>query len=141
MSEPAVKQIVLASRPKGPPTAENFRLETVPMPALPTGGLLLRVLSPLVGVFAALAERIGLLGASAALGGLKTDMTAAATASTHFGTVLKGVIVGAVGAVGTAAPIVGFVVGRAVGPSVVRHRVSRRLRAQTRLGQVGAMAI
>ena len=44
MSEPTVKQIVLASRPKGPPTAENFRLETVPMPALPTGGLLLRVL-------------------------------------------------------------------------------------------------
>ncbi len=44
MSEPAVKQIVLASRPKGPPTAENFRLETVPMPAVPTGGLLLRVL-------------------------------------------------------------------------------------------------
>ncbi len=44
MSEPALKQIVLASRPKGPPTAENFRLETVPMPALPTGGLLLRVL-------------------------------------------------------------------------------------------------
>jgi ribonuclease P protein component len=27
-------------------------------------------------------------------------------------------------------PIVGLVVGRAVGPSVVRHRVSRRLRAQ-----------
>jgi NADPH-dependent curcumin reductase len=44
MSEPAVKKIVLASRPKGPPTAENFRLETVPMPALPTDGLLLRVL-------------------------------------------------------------------------------------------------
>ncbi len=44
MSEPMMKQIVLASRPKGPPTAENFRLETVPMPALPTGGLLLRVL-------------------------------------------------------------------------------------------------
>ncbi|MGB7102319.1 MAG: NADP-dependent oxidoreductase [Xanthobacteraceae bacterium] len=44
MSEPTVKQIVLASRPKGPPTAENFRLETAPMPALPTGGLLLRVL-------------------------------------------------------------------------------------------------
>jgi NADPH-dependent curcumin reductase len=44
MSEPAVKQIVLASRPKGSPTAENFRLETVPLPALPTGGLLLRVL-------------------------------------------------------------------------------------------------
>jgi NADPH-dependent curcumin reductase len=44
MGEPTVKQIVLASRPKGPPTAENFRQETVPMPALPTGGLLLRVL-------------------------------------------------------------------------------------------------
>ena len=44
MSEPAVKQIVLASRPKGLPTHENFRLEEVPMPALPRGGLLLRVL-------------------------------------------------------------------------------------------------
>jgi NADPH-dependent curcumin reductase len=44
MSEPAVKQIVLASRPKGPPLPGNFRLEEVPMPALPPGGLLLRVL-------------------------------------------------------------------------------------------------
>src|SRR2546430_2661723 len=44
MSEPAVKQIVLASRPKGPPMPESFRLEEVPMPALPPGGLLLRVL-------------------------------------------------------------------------------------------------
>jgi NADPH-dependent curcumin reductase len=44
MSEPAVKQIVLASRPKGAPRPENFRLEQVPMPALPHGGLLLRVL-------------------------------------------------------------------------------------------------
>jgi NADPH-dependent curcumin reductase CurA len=44
MAQPAVRQIVLASRPKGPPTAENFRLEEVPMPALPRGGLLLRVL-------------------------------------------------------------------------------------------------
>ena len=44
MSEPAVRQIVLASRPNGPPTAENFRLEKVPMPSLPPGGLLLRVL-------------------------------------------------------------------------------------------------
>ncbi len=44
MSEPAVRQIVLASRPNGPPTAENFRLEEVPMPSLPPGGLLLRVL-------------------------------------------------------------------------------------------------
>jgi NADPH-dependent curcumin reductase CurA len=44
MSETAVRQIVLASRPKGPPAAENFRLEEVPMPPLPPGGLLLRVL-------------------------------------------------------------------------------------------------
>jgi NADPH-dependent curcumin reductase CurA len=44
MSEPLVKQIVLASRPKGLPTRESFRLETVPMPKLPQGGLLLRVL-------------------------------------------------------------------------------------------------
>src|SRR5258708_17158730 len=44
MSEAAVKQIVLASRPKGLPTHENFRLQDVPMPELPPGGLLLRVL-------------------------------------------------------------------------------------------------
>src|SRR5262249_51774840 len=44
MRETAVKQIVLASRPKGLPTRENFRLQDVPMPALPPGGLLLRVL-------------------------------------------------------------------------------------------------
>jgi len=44
MSDAAVKQIVLASRPKGLPTPENFRLEEVPMPAPPQGGLLLRVL-------------------------------------------------------------------------------------------------
>jgi NADPH-dependent curcumin reductase CurA len=44
MSEPAVKQIVLASRPKGLPTPENLRLEEVPMPEVPQGGLLLRVL-------------------------------------------------------------------------------------------------
>jgi NADPH-dependent curcumin reductase CurA len=44
MTQPAAKQIVLASRPKGPPTPENFRLEEVPMPATPPGGLLLRVL-------------------------------------------------------------------------------------------------
>jgi ribonuclease P protein component len=31
---------------------------------------------------------------------------------------------------GASDPIVGLVVGRTVGPSVVRHRVSRRLRAQ-----------
>jgi NADPH-dependent curcumin reductase CurA len=44
MSELAVKQIVLASRLKGLPSYENFRLEEAPMPELPQGGLLLRVL-------------------------------------------------------------------------------------------------
>jgi NADPH-dependent curcumin reductase CurA len=44
MAETVMKQIVLASRPSGPPTAENFRLEAVPMPSLPPGGLLLRLL-------------------------------------------------------------------------------------------------
>jgi NADPH-dependent curcumin reductase len=44
MSESKAKQIVLASRPQGKPTAENFRLEEVAMPTLPKGGLLLRVL-------------------------------------------------------------------------------------------------
>jgi len=44
MSEVQVKQIVLASRPSGLPTHENFRLEEVPMPEPPQGGLLLRVL-------------------------------------------------------------------------------------------------
>jgi NADPH-dependent curcumin reductase len=44
MSKAVVKQIVLASRPNGPPTAANFRLEEVAMPSLPRGGLLLRVL-------------------------------------------------------------------------------------------------
>src|SRR5260370_31776961 len=44
MRKAAVKQIVLASRPKGLPTHENFRLEEAPMPELPQGGLLLRVL-------------------------------------------------------------------------------------------------
>ena len=44
MSQPAVKQIVLASRPKGPPVPANFRLEEAPLPQLPPGGLLLRVL-------------------------------------------------------------------------------------------------
>jgi NADPH-dependent curcumin reductase CurA len=44
MTQTKVKQIVLASRPKGPPTPENFRLMEVAMPAMPPGGLLLRVL-------------------------------------------------------------------------------------------------
>ena len=37
MSEAAVKQIVLASRPKGLPTHENFRLQDVSMPELSPG--------------------------------------------------------------------------------------------------------
>jgi len=44
MSEATAKQIVMAARPKGRPTPENFRLEQVPMPAMPRGGLKLRVL-------------------------------------------------------------------------------------------------
>jgi NADPH-dependent curcumin reductase CurA len=44
MSAAMAKQIVLTARPQGRPTLENFRLEEVPMPALPRGGLLLRVL-------------------------------------------------------------------------------------------------
>ena len=40
----ARQQIVLASRPKGRPTPDNFRLEDAPMPACPMGGLLLRTL-------------------------------------------------------------------------------------------------
>jgi NADPH-dependent curcumin reductase CurA len=44
MTNSAAKQIVLAARPKGPPSAANFRLEEIPMPQLPRGGLLLRVL-------------------------------------------------------------------------------------------------
>src|SRR3984957_3210934 len=44
MSQTTAQQIVLASRPSGPPKPENFRLEQVPMPALPPGGLLLKVL-------------------------------------------------------------------------------------------------
>jgi NADPH-dependent curcumin reductase len=44
MSKHQVRQIVLASRPKGVPAPENFRLEDTTVPALPPGGLLLRVL-------------------------------------------------------------------------------------------------
>jgi NADPH-dependent curcumin reductase CurA len=44
MGERQVEQIVLASRPEGPPTPANFRLEKVAMPAIPAGGVLLRVL-------------------------------------------------------------------------------------------------
>ena len=44
MTQPVVRQIVLASRPKGSPTVDSFRLEEVQMPSMPPGGLLLRVL-------------------------------------------------------------------------------------------------
>jgi NADPH-dependent curcumin reductase len=44
MSQSIAQQIVLASRPSGAPKPENFRLEQIPMPALPPGGLLLKVL-------------------------------------------------------------------------------------------------
>ena len=44
MTQQAVRQIVLASRPKGRPTLENFRLEDAAIPELPPGGVLLRVL-------------------------------------------------------------------------------------------------
>jgi NADPH-dependent curcumin reductase CurA len=44
MTQAVVRQIVLASRPKGSPTVDSFRLEEVQMPSMPPGGLLLRVL-------------------------------------------------------------------------------------------------
>ena len=44
MTTSSAKQIVLAARPKGAPTAADFRLEETPIPTLPAGGLLLRVL-------------------------------------------------------------------------------------------------
>jgi NADPH-dependent curcumin reductase CurA len=44
MATPLAKQTVLAARPKGQPTAADFRLEETPVPTLPAGGLLLRVL-------------------------------------------------------------------------------------------------
>ena len=42
MSTGNAQQIVLASRPKGKPTPDNFRLEEVTMPPVPPGGVLLR---------------------------------------------------------------------------------------------------
>src|ERR1700738_1809154 len=38
----AYSQIILASRPKGPPTLSDFRLETGPMPAPAEGQILLK---------------------------------------------------------------------------------------------------
>lgn len=42
MSTSTAQQIVLASRPKGKPTVDDFRLEEIAMPAIPPGGVLLR---------------------------------------------------------------------------------------------------
>jgi ribonuclease P protein component len=58
--------------------------------------------------------------------------------STDFSSVVRagsrargaGVVVHQRADLGTEAPLVGFVVNKAVGGSVVRHRVTRRLRAQ-----------
>ena len=44
MSQAANRRIVLASRPAGPPTPENFRMEQAPVPTAPPGGVLLRTL-------------------------------------------------------------------------------------------------
>jgi NADPH-dependent curcumin reductase len=44
MSDSTSHQIVLASRPHGRPEADNFRFEQATMPAVPPGGVLLRVL-------------------------------------------------------------------------------------------------
>jgi NADPH-dependent curcumin reductase len=44
MSESKSKQIVLASRPNGRPTLDNFRVEEVAQPRMPRGGVGLRVL-------------------------------------------------------------------------------------------------
>src|SRR5271155_173497 len=44
MTPTTLRQIVLASRPDGLPQPENFRLEEIAMPALPPGGILVRVL-------------------------------------------------------------------------------------------------
>jgi NADPH-dependent curcumin reductase CurA len=43
-NESTARQIVLASRPRGKPTPENFRLEQIPIPSVPKGGVLLKVL-------------------------------------------------------------------------------------------------
>ena len=44
MSHASNRRIVLASRPAGPPTPDNFRTEHAPVPAAPPGGVLLRTL-------------------------------------------------------------------------------------------------
>ncbi|MBW8636113.1 NADP-dependent oxidoreductase [Hoeflea sp. WL0058] len=44
MSNDTMKRIVLASRPDGPPTPDNFRLEELPMPAPGPGEILVRTI-------------------------------------------------------------------------------------------------
>jgi NADPH-dependent curcumin reductase len=44
MTQSTISQIILASRPEGRPVPRNFRMEKVPMPAMPPKGVLLRVL-------------------------------------------------------------------------------------------------
>ena len=44
MTPSTLRQIVMASRPQGPPQPKNFRLEEAPMPSTPPGGVLLRVI-------------------------------------------------------------------------------------------------
>ena len=44
MTQSAISQVVLASRPQGAPRPENFRMEQMAMPATPRGGILLRTL-------------------------------------------------------------------------------------------------
>jgi NADPH-dependent curcumin reductase CurA len=44
MPETTMQRILLAARPLGSPQTSNFRLEKIAMPAIPSGGVLLRVL-------------------------------------------------------------------------------------------------
>src|SRR5262245_18496325 len=44
MADPKNPRIVLASRPKGAPVPEDFRLELAPAPVAPEGGVLLQTL-------------------------------------------------------------------------------------------------
>ena len=57
------------------------------------GGLLFSLLGRLVGVFSSLAEAVGAAGLATSLTETSSAMAAASTTATHFGGVLKGVIV------------------------------------------------
>ena len=45
MTSSGAQRIVLAARPRGKPTLDDFRLEEIAMPAMPPGGVLLRTLA------------------------------------------------------------------------------------------------